>query len=134
MSTTDNRPVFLNLLRIRQPVTAVLSILHRISGVVMILSLPGFVYLLNLSLSDQEGFAQVTGLLGSLAVKIIAVLFCWSLSHHILAGIRFMLLDFDVGVERAVARKTAWLVHACVVALTLIAAGLIFGVIGGMSA
>ena len=127
MSTTDNRPVFLNLLRIRQPVTAVLSIFHRISGVLMILSLPGLVYLLNLSLTDQAGFAVVAGLLHSPLVKMLAVLFCWALTHHILAGIRFMLLDFDVGVERAVARQTAWLVHACAIIITAFVAAGIFG-------
>jgi succinate dehydrogenase / fumarate reductase cytochrome b subunit len=129
MSTTDNRPIFLNLLRIRQPVTAVLSIFHRISGVAMILALPGLVYLLNLSLSDQAGFAIVVGLLASPTIKVLAVLFCWALTHHILAGIRFMLLDFDVGVERAVARQTAWLVHACAVTVTAVIAGFIFGIL-----
>ena len=133
MSTTDNRPVFLNLLRIRLPVTAVLSILHRISGMVMVLSLPGLVYLLNLSLRDQAGFTQVASLLNSSLAKILVVLFCWVIVHHILAGLRFMLLDFDVGVERAVARKTAWLVNASAVLLTLGMAGVLFGVIGGIA-
>lgn len=133
MSTTDNRPVFLNLLRIRLPVTAVLSILHRISGMAMVLSLPGLVFLLILSLRDQAGFAQVTSLLYSPVAKIVALLFCWVLAHHVLAGIRFMLLDFDVGVERAVARKTAWMVNVCALVAMCIAAGLLFGLIGGVS-
>jgi len=132
MSVTDSRPVFLNLLRIRQPVMAVVSIFHRISGVLMILSLPGLVYLLNLSLTDQAGFAQVAGLLTSPVFKILAVLFGWALTHHILAGIRFMLLDFDLGIERAAARKTAWLVHIGALLLTVLLAGLIFGVFPGM--
>lgn len=131
MNTTDNRPVFLNLLRIRQPVTAVLSILHRISGVLMILSLPGLVYLLNLSLSNKAGFAVVANLLTSPVSKIVAVLFCWAITHHVLAGIRFMLLDFDVGVERTAARQTAWLVHACAIMLTGVMAGFIFGLFAG---
>jgi len=128
MSATDNRPVFLNLLRIRQPVMAVVSIFHRISGVLMILSLPGLVYLLNLSLADQAGFTQVAGLLTSPALKILAVLFCWALAHHILAGIRFILLDFDLGIERDAARKTAWLVHAGALVVSTVLAALIFGV------
>ncbi len=128
MSATDNRPVFLDLLRIRQPVMAMVSIFHRISGVLMILSLPGLVYLLNLSLSNQVGFTQVTGLLTSLAFKILAVLFCWALAHHILAGIRFILMDFDLGIERDAARKTAWLVHVTALVVTAMSAALIFGV------
>lgn len=128
MNTTDNRPVFLNLLRIHQPVTAVLSIFHRISGVLMILLLPGLVYLLNLSLIDQAGFDQVRGLLTGLPARLMAILFCWLFAHHVLAGIRFMLLDFDVGVERVVARKTAWLVHACAAILAVLFAAWVFGV------
>lgn len=126
MNTTDNRPIYLNLLKIRQPVTAVLSILHRISGIAMVLLLPGFVYLLSLSLSNQAGFAQVAGLLSSLPAKGLAVFLAWALIHHLLAGIRFLLLDFDWGVERAIARKTAWLVHALAAAATLWIAGVIF--------
>lgn len=129
MSKTDARPVFLNLLRIHQPVTAVLSILHRISGVAMILSLPGLVYLLNLSLINQAGFTAVAGFFASPAMKSLAILFCWAVTHHILAGIRFMLMDFDVGVERAVARQTAWLVHACAIIVTAVAAAWIFGML-----
>ncbi|MCF6256370.1 MAG: succinate dehydrogenase, cytochrome b556 subunit [Gammaproteobacteria bacterium] len=132
MSTTDSRPVFLNLLRIRQPVMAVVSIFHRISGVLMILALPGLVYLLNLSLSNQAGFSQVADLLASPVLKLLAVLLGWALTHHILAGIRFMLLDFDLGIDRAVARKTAWLVHVGALLLTAVLAGLIFGVLPGM--
>lgn len=132
MSTTDSRPVFLNLLRIRQPVMAVVSIFHRISGVLMILALPGLVYLLNLSLSNQAGFSQAADLLTSPGLKLFAVLLGWALTHHILAGIRFMLLDFDLGIERAAARKTAWLVHVSALLLTAVLAGLIFGVLPGM--
>ncbi|MBN4079226.1 succinate dehydrogenase, cytochrome b556 subunit [Beggiatoa alba] len=126
MNTTDNRPVYLNLLKIRQPVTAVLSIFHRISGVIMVLVLPGFVYLLSLSLSDQAGFEQVSGWLTSLAVKSLAVFLGWALIHHMLAGIRFILLDFDLGIERAIARQTAWLVHVLAAIATLSLAGWLF--------
>jgi succinate dehydrogenase / fumarate reductase cytochrome b subunit len=127
MNTTENRPVFLNLLQIRQPVTAVLSILHRISGVLMVILLPGLVYALDLSLRGVEGFAQVSGLFSSPVAKGVAVLLCWMLSHHLLAGIRFMLLDFDVGVSKSVAQQTAWLAHAGAIIMTvLIAAGLLF--------
>lgn len=125
MSALDNRPVFLNLLKIRQPVTAVLSIFHRISGVVMVLLLPGFVYLLSLSLRDQAGFDQVGALLSSVPAKLIAVALCWVLAHHVLAGLRFLILDFDIGVERAVARRTAWLVHVSAAAVALISAGIV---------
>jgi len=126
MSVTDSRPVYLNLLKIRQPVTAVLSILHRLSGVLMVLLLPGFVYLLNLSLSNPAGFAQVAGLLDSVPAKVIAVFICWAFSHHLLAGLRFLILDFDVGVERSVARQSAWLIHIAAALAALFSLWVIF--------
>jgi len=126
MSALDNRPVFLNLLKIRQPVTAVLSIFHRVSGVAMVLSLPGFIYLLSLSLRDQTGFDQVVALLNSSPAKLAAVVLCWGFAHHLLAGLRFLILDFDIGVERAVARRTAWLVHAAAVMVALFSAWVMF--------
>jgi len=126
MSALDNRPIYLNLLKIRQPVTAVLSIFHRISGVLMVLLLPGFVYLLSLSLRDQAGFDQVAGLLNSFPAKLMAVALCWVIAHHLLAGLRFLILDFDIGVERAIARRTAWLVHAAAAIVAVVSAGLMF--------
>jgi succinate dehydrogenase / fumarate reductase cytochrome b subunit len=125
MNSAHHRPVFLNLLRIRQPVTAVLSILHRITGVLMLLLLPVLVYLLALSLSGPEGFARVADILASGPAKFLLIILSWVLGHHLLAGIRFLLLDFDLGISRAVARQSAWLTHAGALVLTLITAGVI---------
>ena len=120
MHSPQNRPVFLNLFRIRQPVTAVLSILHRLTGVLMVLLIPGLVYLLDRSLSSPQGFAEVSRLLDSGVVRVFGVLLTWVFAHHLLAGLRFLLLDFDVGLNKAAARKTAWLVHGGALLLTII--------------
>ena len=125
MNVNQGRPVFLNLLRIRQPVTAVVSILHRISGFFMVLLMPVFIYLLQLSLSSPEGFAQVVSILDHQVVRVIGVIICWMFSHHLLAGIRFLLLDFDIAITRESARKSAWLVHAGAGILALMAAGVL---------
>jgi len=92
----------------------------------MVLSLPGFIYLLNLSLMDQAGFDQVSALLLSVPAKVIALLLGWALLYHLLAGIRFLFLDFDVGLERGMVRKTAWLVHGLTAIITLFIAGQLF--------
>ena len=125
MNLTENRPVFLNLLRIRQPVTAVVSILHRITGILMILALPGLIYLLQTSLGSREGFSQATAILDGQIARLFAVLMIWALAHHLFAGIRFLILDFDVGVTRGVARKTAWLVHISATAVAVFSAGVL---------
>ncbi len=125
MSLTQDRPVFLNLLRIRQPVTAVVSILHRFTGILMVLALPGLIYLLQMSLSSPEGFSQAIAILDGQGARLFAVLMSWSLAHHLFAGIRFLILDFDVGVTKSAARKTAWLVHVSAAVVGLYSAGLL---------
>lgn len=125
MKATQDRPVFLNLLRIRQPVTAVVSIFHRISGFFLVLLIPACIYLLQLSLSSPEGFSQTTVLLDHQLTRVLGIFICWLLVHHFLAGIRFLLLDFDVGYSRANARKTAWMVHVGAILSAVIAAGVL---------
>ena len=51
MQSVKSKPVFLNLMQIRLPVAGVMSIIHRVTGVVMVLSIPLLLYLLDLSLS-----------------------------------------------------------------------------------
>lgn len=123
MTVNQDRPVFLDLLRIRQPVTAVVSILHRISGIFMVLLLPGLIYLLQLSLSSREGFTQVSELLDHQLTRVTGIFVCWVFAHHFLAGIRFLFLDFDAGITKSVARKTAWGVHIGAALIALGAAG-----------
>jgi len=107
-----NRPVHLDLLKIRQPVMALVSILHRASGVLMVLLLPAFIYGFDLSLRNAEGFHRVSTLLQSDFVKWLVVASAWLLAHHLLAGVRFLLLDFHIGIAKHSARRSAWLVHA----------------------
>ncbi len=121
MQQAKSRPVFLNLMQIRLPVAGVMSIIHRATGVVMVLAIPLLIYLLDLSLSGAEGYADSTALFGNLLVKLILFLFLWGLMHHLLAGIRYLLIDIDIGVEKPLFRQTAWgvIVVAPVLALIL---------------
>ena len=105
------RPVFMNLLQIRMPVVAVLSFAHRVSGVVMCVLIPFLIYLLDLSLRNAQSYAQVLEILRHPVIKFMAVLVVWGLSHHMLAGIRFLLIDADIGVERDSARRSAWIIN-----------------------
>jgi succinate dehydrogenase / fumarate reductase cytochrome b subunit len=112
MITTQKRPLFLNLLVIRLPVAGVMSIGHRISGVAMVATLPYFAYLLSLSVAGPAGFAAAVELVSGWAFKFFLFLFLWALMHHFLAGIRYLLLDIDIGVDKPVYRQTAWAVLA----------------------
>ncbi|WJW76743.1 succinate dehydrogenase, cytochrome b556 subunit [Thiohalobacter sp. IOR34] len=108
MPPSPPRPKFLDLLVIRMPIGAVTSILHRLSGVLLFLSLPLAAFLLDLSLRDADGFARAIALLHAWPARLASLLLGWALLHHLLAGLRFLLLDLGIGLERPVARRLAW--------------------------
>jgi succinate dehydrogenase / fumarate reductase cytochrome b subunit len=119
-------PVYLNLLRIRFPVGAVTSIAHRVSGVLLFISLPFFIYLLDLSLQGPEGYAEVFAVLGNCWLRLGSAALAWSLFHHLLSGIRFLFIDIGAGVMLTQARTSAWLVNVTALVLTLAYIGWIF--------
>lgn len=116
------RPVFLELWRIRLPIPGVVSILHRISGVLMVLAIPLFAALFAQALASPEGFAEVATLAKSPLGQLALLLLGWSLLHHLLAGIRYLALDLGWGLDRPTARKTAWTTLYSALALVLIGA------------
>ena len=107
INVKQNRPKNLDLTKIKLPITAQVSILHRISGVLLFLSIPFFIYLLQLSLSNEQGYAEAVALVDNLFVKLVLFVLLWALMHHLLAGIRFLLIDVDIGVKIDAARKSA---------------------------
>lgn len=107
---SDNRPVYLNLLKIRLPLTGIVSFAHRVTGIMLFLSLPFAVYLLDLSVESSESYERARLLLSQPVMLVVQVLVIWSLTHHFYAGIRFLLIDADIGVERSRSRVGAWLV------------------------
>lgn len=121
--TRSSRPVFLNLTQIRMPVGALTSIGHRVAGILLAAGVPVGVLLLDRSLQNEQGFADVSGLLGHGAVKVAIVLVVWALAHHVLAGVRHLLSDFNVGSPLRRARRSAWFVNLGGVAVALFAAG-----------
>jgi succinate dehydrogenase / fumarate reductase cytochrome b subunit len=125
MQVTKPRPVFLNLFKIRLPMAGIMSIIHRATGVLMVLAIPLLIYLFDLSLGGAEGFAQAKAIFASLFVRLILFLFLWGLMHHLLAGIRYLLIDIDIGVQKPLFRQTA-------LAVTLIAPVLALLLLGGL--
>ncbi|MBK9131472.1 MAG: succinate dehydrogenase, cytochrome b556 subunit [Gammaproteobacteria bacterium] len=84
----------------------------RLSGVLLVLSIPVLAYLFDRSLADAEGYAEVFALLQGDGARVVLILLAWVFAHHLLAGIRFLLIDLDVGVELRGARASAWAVLA----------------------
>ena len=114
------RPVFLNLLQFRFPIPAIMSIIHRASGAVMVLAVPLFIYLLDLSLSGEAGFARATEILGYGLVRLLLFFFVWGVIHHLFAGLRYLLIDFDIGVDREAGTRSAWAVLVAAPLMTVV--------------
>ena len=122
MPNVHRRPVHLNLFLIRMPVPAVMSIAHRASGVLMVLLTPVLIYALQLSVSGAAGFERVQQWWSEGLMPLFLFLLAWALLHHLFAGLRYLALDLDIGVDKRVERATAWvvLVGSPVVALLLL--------------
>ena len=115
------RPHFLDLTRIRFPVGAVCSFGHRVSGVALAVSAPLLAALFARSLQGAEGYAEAARWLAPLPVRAALVLVVWALAHHLLAGVRHLLMDIGFGSELATARASAWLVNLAGVAIAALA-------------
>lgn len=119
MNKPAKRPVFLNVARIAMPLTALVSIAHRLSGVLLFLALPLLVVLLDRSLRNAEQFASVISLLTAPMMSVVALLILWAIVHHFFAGLRYLALDVLGGTDRRGARNSAWLVFAAEVLVLL---------------
>ncbi len=120
------RPVNLSLpgLFAAMPVTAVASILHRITGMVLFVGTIYLCYLLDLGLGDQAGFERAAAMLATPAGKVALWAILAALSYHLLAGIRHLLLDFHIGDTLAVARIGSWI--SILLALAIIVAAAVW--------
>lgn len=123
--TRNGRPIYLNLLQIRLPVPGFMSILHRVSGALLTLSIPFVIYVLDLSLRGPEGYAKAHVLLAGWPAKVVLLGLLWALLHHLLAGIRYLLLDVDVGIDRPRYRQSAWAVLVAAPALAVLLLGVL---------
>ena len=112
-------PVFLKLAQIRFPIGAIASIAHRVSGVLLFIALPVVSVLLDTSLRDEAGFASVRDLISSPLAVVAAGVLVWALVHHVLAGIRHLLMDVGIGGELERARASARLVLIAAPALAV---------------
>lgn len=112
------RPVYLNLMQIRLPLPAFVSILHRISGALMFVSGVWLLFLLDRSLISEESFESLRRYSNFLIVKLALLGLIWAYCHHFCAGIRYLFLDLDKGVDLATARMTSVVVLVASLAMT----------------
>ena len=128
------RPQFRNLglpqlVTYRLPMAGLVSIMHRISGAVLFLALPFLLWLFDLSLTSDLSFERMRGVASSALVKLVLLLLIWGFFHHLVAGIRYLLLDLHIGIDLKSSRNSSIAVYAVSLPLTFIAALKLFGAI-----
>lgn len=127
------RPVYRNIhvaqiLRYRLPLAGKVSILNRVSGAMLFLALPLLLLpLLEKSLGSEISFDEFRTIVGSPYVKLILLVLLWGFLHHFCAGLRYLILDFGVGVEKQSSSKSARAVFIVSLTLTFILGLKLFG-------
>ncbi|GJJ03869.1 succinate dehydrogenase cytochrome b-556 subunit [Duganella rhizosphaerae] len=127
------RPEFRNihvteLSNYRMPLASIVSILHRISGFMMFGLLPFVLYLLEQSLRSEISFAYYQGIVSYPLVKLIILALVWGYMHHFCAGVRHLVMDAHIGLDKDSARKSSAGVLIVSLTLTAVVALKLFGV------
>lgn len=115
-----SRPVFLNLFQIKFPITAIVSILHRISGFCLFLLVPLALWALSYSLT-ADGFAAMQAWMSSFFVKFFFWLCLMPISYHLVAGIRHLLMDMGMGTTYEGGRKSSYVTLGLSIILIILA-------------
>jgi succinate dehydrogenase / fumarate reductase cytochrome b subunit len=127
------RPQYRNIhvsqiLSYRLPAAGIVSILHRISGALLFLvGIPFALYLLQQSLTSEISFESYRAIVGSVPGKLVLLALIWAFVHHSVAGIRYLLLDRHVGIEKFASAKSATAVLGITAVLTVILGLKLFG-------
>lgn len=119
---------FADIRHYRLPLAAYASILHRASGAMMVVLLPFVLYLLDKSLTSEISFEYFKGYISHPLVKLVILALVWAYLHHVGAGIRHLLMDLHIGLDKESGRKSAVAVFAISLPLTALVALKLFGV------
>jgi succinate dehydrogenase / fumarate reductase cytochrome b subunit len=106
------RPQFRNIhvtqiAKYRLPLAGFVSILHRISGLLMFLFLPFLLYIFDQSLTSENTFDYIKEFTQPVLVKLIILALVWAYLHHFFAGLRHLAMDVHMGLDKDSARKSA---------------------------
>ena len=111
----------------RLPAAGIVSILHRISGLIMFLLLPLIVWMFDTSVSSEISFAKFSaafnvglGFVPAVLVKVVVLGLIWAYLHHLLAGVRHVYMDVCHAVTKEFGKSSA--IATLVVSLSLTAA------------
>ena len=139
--SAPKRPEFRNINALtdlpsyRLPAAGIVSILHRISGVLMFLLLPFIIWLFDTSVSSEISFGRFTaaftagiGFVPGFLVKLVTLALIWAYLHHFIAGVRHVWMDMShAAVTKARGAASAKVVLASSVLLTVVLGAKLFG-------
>jgi len=114
------RPKHLALHLIKLPLPGFISILHRISGLLLFFALPLLLLMLQYSLRSIETYTQLMAVLAHPLAKLMLLGLLWAFLHHFCAGLRYLAIDLDYGVKLAQARTSSKMVLAVSLVLTVL--------------
>jgi len=129
--TLKPRPVYRNIhvtqiLKYRLPPAGIVSILHRVSGVMMFLLMPFIVWMFDKSVTSEVSYAQFSsvfaagvGFVPGIFFKLVVLALIWAYLHHIIAGLRHLWMDATHAVTRQFGHNSAVFTLAASVLLTL---------------
>jgi len=103
------KPVYINLFKIQLPLSALLSITHRVSGMlIFFLVLPVSAYILNLLLDSSDSFFLfMDSYNASIFIRTFVLFNILVFEYHVIAGIRHMLMDFHLISETLSSSNTS---------------------------
>jgi len=116
------------LINYRQPFSAIVSIMHRVSGFLMFALLPFILYLLQESIRSEISFAHFQGIASHPFAKLVILALVWGYMHHFCAGVRHLVMDTHVGLDKDSARKSAITVLVITWVVVILVALKLFGV------
>lgn len=118
----------LQLINYRLPLAGQLSILHRISGAMLFLTLPTVILpLFAMSFTSEEGFTALGVVTDTVFVKLVLLVLLWGFLHHFCAGIRYLSLDLHHGLDKHSAKRSAGVVFGVSLGLTFVFGLKLFG-------
>jgi succinate dehydrogenase / fumarate reductase, cytochrome b subunit len=127
------RPQFRNIhvtqiIQYRLPLAGFVSILHRVSGLLMFLFLPFLLCLLDQSLASENTFSSIKEFTQPILMKLIILALVWAYLHHFFAGLRHLAMDVHFGLDKVASGRSAAGVFLISVPVTVLVALKLFGV------
>lgn len=119
----NKRPVNLDLSTIKFPITAIVSITHRISGVVLLGGILVLMWMLDASLTSEESFAELRQIMSNPLAKVVLWAVLAALAYHLVMGIRHIFMDLGIGESLKGGQTGAKVALTLAIVLILAAAG-----------